>query len=343
MSQTIQGPIKNKIEEWQWKTTTVVERRSGDVDRYRRDYGKAEGERRFFAEHEIEESVCERGNLLMYLGASCVWGCLSGLGSATSGQALTYFNNANTNVWVGDGGYTSGALSGTVSVTNGSTTATFSTSQTGLIGNYLVVLGDSTYAAYPVVSGSGTSWVLGKAFGGTTAGTATCYKIVGELPNQTGLAATTNVANQVADSGYPTYADGNSPLAVTAATNATPIVITTATHSWSTGDFVHIQGVLGNAGANGPWQITVLSSTTFSLNNSVGSGSYTSGGLASKNNVFVTQATFAPSAAVFPWYEWGIRNSASSGTGRPLNRKVVFLGVKANTASWTFRNAISLA
>lgn len=66
--------------------------------------------------------------------------------------------------------------------------------------------------------------------------------------------------------------------AVTGATNATPIVITTATHSLTTGDTVNISGVGGNTAANGDWTIIVLSGTTFSLNTSVGNGAYTSGG-----------------------------------------------------------------
>ena len=75
-------------------------------------------------------------------------------------------------------------------------------------------------------------------------------------------------------------------LQITAATNpASPIVITvvpdsTGTHGLTTGQFVRIKGVLGNTAANGLWQITVLSNTTFSLNGSTANGAYTSGGLA---------------------------------------------------------------
>jgi hypothetical protein len=67
---------------------------------------------------------------------------------------------------------------------------------------------------------------------------------------------------------------------VTGATNATPIVITTsADHGYSTGEYIAVSGVGGNTAANGIWIITVLSSTTFSLNSSVGNGAYTSGGI----------------------------------------------------------------
>jgi hypothetical protein len=42
------------------------------------------------------------GNLLMYGGASCLWQCLIGNGTASAGQALTYFNNAQAALGVGD-------------------------------------------------------------------------------------------------------------------------------------------------------------------------------------------------------------------------------------------------
>ncbi len=69
------------------------------------------------------------------------------------------------------------------------------------------------------------------------------------------------------------------PLTITGATNAAPIVITTsAAHGFSTGDRVDVSGVLGNTAANGIWDITVMSATQFSLDNSTGNGAYTSGG-----------------------------------------------------------------
>jgi hypothetical protein len=41
-------------------------------------------------------------NVLVYGGASCQWQTLIGNGTATAGQALTYFNNANAAIGVGD-------------------------------------------------------------------------------------------------------------------------------------------------------------------------------------------------------------------------------------------------
>lgn len=75
-------------------------------------------------------------------------------------------------------------------------------------------------------------------------------------------------------------------LAVTGATNATPIVVTTATHGLETGDKVTIAGVGGNTAADGDWEVTVISTTTFSLKGSVGNGSYTTGGTVARAFAF---------------------------------------------------------
>jgi hypothetical protein len=42
------------------------------------------------------------GNLLVYGGAACQWQTLIGNGTTTAGQALTYFNNAQSALGVGD-------------------------------------------------------------------------------------------------------------------------------------------------------------------------------------------------------------------------------------------------
>jgi hypothetical protein len=66
---------------------------------------------------------------------------------------------------------------------------------------------------------------------------------------------------------------------ITGATNASPIVITTAsTSGLATGESVTLGGVNGNTAANGSFTITVLNSTQFQLNGSTGNGAYTSGG-----------------------------------------------------------------
>lgn len=41
-------------------------------------------------------------NIAVYGGISCIWECLIGNGTATPGQALTYFSNVNAAIGVGD-------------------------------------------------------------------------------------------------------------------------------------------------------------------------------------------------------------------------------------------------
>lgn len=68
-------------------------------------------------------------------------------------------------------------------------------------------------------------------------------------------------------------------LLVTAASNATPIVITTSdTTGLVAGDVVTIAGVTGNTAANGQFAIANVTATTFELVGSAGNGAYVSGG-----------------------------------------------------------------
>jgi hypothetical protein len=85
--------------------------------------------------------------------------------------------------------------------------------------------------------------------------------------------------------GVPFIPDPVEPLIVQDASNTSPVVITTtAAHGLTTGDFVFVDGVEGNTGANGHYSITVLTPTTFSLTTSTGTGAYTSGGLVGTND-----------------------------------------------------------
>lgn len=51
---------------------------------------------------DLFDTVEIDGNLLMYGGASVQWQTLIGNGTGTGGQALTFFNNANAYIGVGD-------------------------------------------------------------------------------------------------------------------------------------------------------------------------------------------------------------------------------------------------
>lgn len=69
---------------------------------------------------------------------------------------------------------------------------------------------------------------------------------------------------------------------VTSSTNATPIVVTTATaHGFTTGDLVYLDGHATNTAANGFWQIGAASGSTFSLLNPVTGGNSTGNGVGS--------------------------------------------------------------
>jgi hypothetical protein len=68
--------------------------------------------------------------------------------------------------------------------------------------------------------------------------------------------------------------------AITAATNASPIVISTAAaHRLYNGQEITISGATGNTAANGTWTITIVDALNFSLNSSTGNGAYGGSGL----------------------------------------------------------------
>lgn len=78
-----------------------------------------------------------------------------------------------------------------------------------------------------------------------------------------------------------TLANIENSNAITGATNANPIVITTTgNHGFSTGQVITVASVGGNTNANQTSAITVLSPTTFSIA-VAGNAAYTSGGTAS--------------------------------------------------------------
>lgn len=70
-----------------------------------------------------------------------------------------------------------------------------------------------------------------------------------------------------------------STFTVTAASNTTPITVTTSTnHNLLSGQTVTITGVNGNWATNGSWNIAVTALNQFTLTGSAGVGAYTSGG-----------------------------------------------------------------
>lgn len=94
----------------------------------------------------------------------------------------------------------------------------------------------------------------------------------------TGVVTTTIANNPTGSfSNGANVVEGVTQVAVTGATNASPIQITVgSTTGLSNGDFVTVSGVLGNTAANGTWTIASLTGTTFTLVGSSGNGTYTS-------------------------------------------------------------------
>lgn len=112
----------------------------------------------------------------------------------------------------------------------------------------------------PVISGSGVGPIVGDF---------TAYvRFIDRNDNPSNLSPISNDLTPVSTSGT-----------ITDVTNATPIVVTTsAPHGLVTGATIKIEGVGGATGANTVGPITVLTATTFSLDDTVGSGDYTGGG-----------------------------------------------------------------
>ncbi len=86
----------------------------------------------------------------------------------------------------------------------------------------------------------------------------------------------TAISQPLFDSQYPP--NPPPPRAITGASNASPIVVTSTAHGLSPGTTVTIVGVLGNTAANGTFTVSKIDANRFSLNGSTGNGAYTSGG-----------------------------------------------------------------
>ena len=72
---------------------------------------------------------------------------------------------------------------------------------------------------------------------------------------------------------------------ITAASNATPIVVTIVGHGYTGGEDILIDSVVGNTAANGRWYITYVGVDTFSLNGSSANAAWVSGGTATQISV----------------------------------------------------------
>lgn len=108
----------------------------------------------------------------------------------------------------------------------------------------------------------------------TTWNNVWCY--VGTIGNTLTAATTASISGIVSSSGL--------------------IEITATAHGYSTGDVITISGIVGTVEANSGWQITVVDTNHFTLNNSVFVNAYISGGTASRSTntiaIFNTSGQF---------------------------------------------------
>jgi len=100
---------------------------------------------------------------------------------------------------------------------------------------------------------------------------------------------------------------------ITNASNATPIVITSVGHGLVDHECVRIESVGGNTAANGNWRITFVDADNFSLDGSVGSGGYTTGGKWYEGTLILPDTVQVDLESVYQIYE--IIDSTSTWTG----------------------------
>lgn len=102
-------------------------------------------------------------------------------------------------------------------------------------------------------------------------------------------------------------------VTITAATNATPIVITATSHGLSTGQLVSISGVTGNTNANGIRRVTVTDANTYSLQDPL------TGANIAGNGTFggTTPRSVALGTAAREFYSSGAGSWANATVGTP--------------------------
>lgn len=123
-----------------------------------------------------------------------------------------------------------------------------------------------------------------------TLASITTLKLTHYLAADAAVIINTRNAQNALNANNVTYTEANGVL--TAASNASPIVVTSTAHGRKTDDIVFVRDVLGNDAANGLWQIVKVDANNFKLARQVqdvdgemqigapsrGNGAYTSGG-----------------------------------------------------------------
>lgn len=208
------------------------------------------------------------------------------------------------------------------STTFSSATASFP-NDGSLIGQYLSIFNGTIYAVYSITAWvSATSLTIAAISGGTalanqavdrqyyiggrwkniTTGATAVRTIPGDTIRMMGSPAPTSLGQNGVWTSQALQATKN----LVSSTNATPIAVTVTAHGYATGNTVVIAGHTGtNTAANGTWEITVTGANTFTLNNSVGTGTGgATGSVRLRNNTRVMLTTAVT------------QNIASTGPGR---------------------------
>ena len=177
-----------------------------------------------------------------------------------------------------------GSTTFTLNGSNGTRTITNATNANPIV---ITVSSPHNYVSSQSITISGVG-------GNTNANGTRTIQVIDNLHfSLTGIAGNAAYTSGGTSTGVYTGTPGSvyvNSFAISAATNATPIVITTTTaHGYVSGETVTISGVGGNTNANGTFVISVISSTQFSLFSTTstptggragiaGNGTYTSGG-----------------------------------------------------------------
>lgn len=97
--------------------------------------------------------------------------------------------------------------------------------------------------------------------------------------------ATSGAPNRLKVPHVMDFGSGLTSTTISAASNATPIVLTVGSITgFANGDLAIVEGVLGNLNANGTFFISSVAGSNITLDGSAGSGVYTSGGRIKKLN-----------------------------------------------------------
>ena len=129
--------------------------------------------------------------------------------------------------------------------------------------------------------------------------------------------------------------DGISPggAAISAASFTTPIHIIATAHGIADISWVTVSGVLGNVGANGSWVAERLDANTLRLRNSVGTGVYTGGGIATVLDTFTPIAeivNITPIGITFNMVDSSAHDGSGWGSSVPTHKSGTDMRLELN-------------